>query len=150
MNTRKCLVFPLDKSSALSYYYDEGGDWVVIALNDHQATISADEVRLAHMLKALGNPIRFQIMKTLAERQTCITQEIVDTTPLAQSTVSQHLKVLREAGLIQGEIEGPATCYCINPAAVRWLKEQLDGWLPNCCGPEPAPADQAFIQRRTR
>ena len=87
------------------------------------------------MLKALGNPVRFQIMQTLAERQTCITQEIVDTTPLAQSTVSQHLKVLREAGLIHGEIEGPATCYCVDPEGVRWLKEQIEGWLPDCCEP---------------
>lgn len=93
------------------------------------------EGRLVQMLKALGNPIRFQIMQTLAERQTCITQEIVDRTPLAQSTVSQHLKVLREAGLIKGEIEGPATCYCIDTAGVRWLKEQIEGWLPGCCEP---------------
>jgi ArsR family transcriptional regulator, arsenate/arsenite/antimonite-responsive transcriptional repressor len=93
----------------------------------------SDAERLARMLKALGNPVRFRIMQTLAERRSCITQEIVDTTPLAQSTVSQHLKVLREAGLIQGEIEGPATCYCVNPAGVRWLKEQIEGWLPDCC-----------------
>ena len=86
------------------------------------------------MLKALGNPVRFRIMQTLAERQTCITQEIVETTPLAQSTVSQHLKVLREAGLIRGEVEGPATCYCIDPNGVQWLKEQVEGWLPSCCG----------------
>jgi DNA-binding transcriptional ArsR family regulator len=92
-----------------------------------------DAERLARMLKALGNPVRFRIMQTLAERRSCITQEIVDTTPLAQSTVSQHLKVLREAGLIQGEIEGPATCYCVDPAGVRWLKEQIEGWLPGCC-----------------
>jgi ArsR family transcriptional regulator len=85
------------------------------------------------MLKALGNPVRFRIMRTLADRRTCITQEIVETTPLAQSTVSQHLKVLREAGLIRGEIEGPATCYCIDPAGVRWLKEQVEGWLDGCC-----------------
>jgi len=96
---------------------------------------TADEVRLVQMLKALGNPIRFRIMQTLAERQTCITQEIVATTTLAQSTVSQHLKVLSEVGLIQGEIEGPATCYCINPAAVSWLKQQIERWLPDCCGP---------------
>jgi ArsR family transcriptional regulator, arsenate/arsenite/antimonite-responsive transcriptional repressor len=89
--------------------------------------------RLAAMLKALGNPIRFQIMQTLAERRACITGEIVQTTPLAQSTVSQHLKVLREAGLIRGDIEGPATCYCIDPVGVRWLKEQIEGWLPGCC-----------------
>ena len=76
--------------------------------------VSSDKLRLARMLKALGNPIRFQIVETLAERQMCITSEIVETTPLAQSTVSQHLKVLKEAGLIHGEIEGPATCYCLN------------------------------------
>ena len=95
--------------------------------------LAPDEARLARMLKALGNPIRFQIIQTLAERQTCITQEIVETTPLAQSTVSQHLKVLREAGLIQGGIEGPATCYCLDTEGVRWLKEQIEGWLPHCC-----------------
>ncbi len=93
----------------------------------------ADEARLVRMLKALGNPVRFQIMQTLAERQACITQEIVATTPLAQSTVSQHLKVLREAGLIEGEIEGPATCYCLNQAGIRWLKEQIESWLSSCC-----------------
>ena len=96
-------------------------------------TLSTDQTRLAAMLKALGNPIRFQIMHTLSERQTCITGEIVESTPLAQSTVSQHLKVLREAGLIVGEVEGPATCYCIDPAGIRWLKEQIEAWLPDCC-----------------
>ncbi len=96
-------------------------------------SLSAEEQHLAKMLKALGNPIRFQIMQTLAERQVCMTYEIVATTPLAQSTVSQHLKVLREAGLIEGEIEGPATCYCINSQGVRWLKEQIERWLPYCC-----------------
>lgn len=95
--------------------------------------LSPDEQRLAQMLKALGNPVRFQIMQTLAERQSCMTYELVQTTPLAQSTVSQHLKVLREAGLIHGEVEGPATCYCIDPAGVRWLKQQIEDWLPGCC-----------------
>ena len=95
--------------------------------------VSSDKLRLAKMLKALGNPIRFQIVETLAERQMCITSEIVETTPLAQSTVSQHLKVLKEAGLILGEIEGPATCYCLNPVNIRWLKDQIGNWLPSCC-----------------
>ena len=97
--------------------------------------LAPDAERLASMLRALGNPIRFQIIQTLAERQMCMTYEIVATTPLAQSTVSQHLKVLREAGLIRGEVEGPATCYCLDPAGVRWLKEQIEGWLPACCEP---------------
>jgi len=101
--------------------------------NKKEARLAPDETRLARMLKALGNPIRFQIVKTLAERQMCITQEIVETTPLAQATVSQHLKVLREAGLICGNVEGPATCYCLDPDSIRWLKEQIESWLPHCC-----------------
>ena len=104
-----------------------------ITLKEHVGT--ADDERLVQMLKALGNPIRFRIMQTLAERQMCITQEIVETTPLAQSTVSQHLKVLREAGLIEGEYEGPATCYCLSESGVRWLKDQIESWLPGCCAP---------------
>jgi ArsR family transcriptional regulator len=94
---------------------------------------SPDRIRLAKMLKALGHPIRFQIIETLSKRQTCITNEIVATTPLAQSTVSQHLKVLREAGLIQGVIEGPATCYCLDSSNIQWLKDQIGHWLPDCC-----------------
>jgi ArsR family transcriptional regulator, arsenate/arsenite/antimonite-responsive transcriptional repressor len=98
------------------------------------------EVRLAKMLKALGNPVRFRILQYLAEREMCITGEIVEFTTLAQSTVSQHLKVLRDAGLISGEIEGPATCYCINPDGVQFLKAQIDKWMPDCCKSEPGPA----------
>jgi ArsR family transcriptional regulator len=114
---------------------------------DRGIRLAPDSARLARMLKALGNPVRFRIMQTLAERQTCITQEIVDTTPLAQSTISQHLKVLREAGLIRGEIEGPATCYCLDPQGIRWLKEQIEGWLPGCC--EGAPG-KMFELKPTR
>ena len=62
--------------------------------------LSPEKQRLAKMLKALGNPQRFQIVEFLAQNSTCITGDIVRNTPLAQSTVSQHLKVLREAGLI--------------------------------------------------
>jgi ArsR family transcriptional regulator len=90
-----------------------------------------EKQRLARMLKALGNPVRFQIVEFLASNQMCITGDIVKNTPLAQSTVSQHLKVLREAGLIQGEIEGPSTCYCLDSEGFRWLKEQIGNWLPN-------------------
>lgn len=90
------------------------------------------------MLKALGNPVRFQIVEYLARVQACITNDIVKNTPLAQSTISQHLKVLREAGLVKGEVEGPATCYCLDPEGFRWLKERFNDWLPNdevCCPP---------------
>ncbi len=95
--------------------------------------LTQDEARLAQMLKALGNPVRFRIMQYLAEQQVCITGDIVDFIDMAQSTISQHLKVLREAGLIRGEIEGPATSYCLNPEGILWLKEQIGSWLPDCC-----------------
>lgn len=99
--------------------------------------LSRDDIRLAAMLKALGNPVRFSIMQYLADRQMCITGDIVDFTSLAQSTVSQHLKVLREAGLIEGEVEGPATCYCVSAEGLQFLKDQIESWLPNCCKTEP-------------
>jgi ArsR family transcriptional regulator len=99
--------------------------------------LTQQELRLSLMLKALGNPIRFRIMQYLAQNQVCITGDIVAFTTLAQSTVSQHLKVLREAGLIEGEIEGPATCYCISAAGVRFLKAEVSKWLPTCCAAEP-------------
>jgi len=100
------------------------------------ADLTTDKKRLAQMLKALGNPIRFRIMEYLASNQTCITNDIVNALPLAQSTISQHLKVLREAGLIRGEIEGPATCYCLDTAGIQWLKTQIGNWLPECCPPQ--------------
>ncbi|RPJ43113.1 MAG: ArsR family transcriptional regulator [Chloroflexi bacterium] len=99
--------------------------------------LTRDEVRLASMLKALGNPVRFRIMQYLADHPVCITGDIVEFTTLAQSTVSQHLKVLRDAGLIEGEVEGPATCYCICAEGVQFLKDQVDQWLPDCCTIEP-------------
>ncbi len=77
---------------------------------------------LATLAKALGHPARVQIVRLLARRGTCLCGEIVDELPLAQSTVSQHLKVLKDSGLVQGEIDGPRTCYCIHPRALRRLK----------------------------
>ena len=98
--------------------------------------LSEKELRLAQMFKALGNPIRFRMMHFLAENRMCITGDLVAFTNLAQSTVSQHLKVLREAGLIEGEIEGPATCYCVSEEGLRFLKDEIARWLPNCCAVE--------------
>jgi arsenite methyltransferase len=74
---------------------------------------------LANLAKALGHPARVAIVQFLLEQRACVCGQIVDSLPLAQSTVSQHLKKLREADWIQGEVEGPRTCYCINPAAIQ-------------------------------
>lgn len=98
-------------------------------------SLTGDEIRLVRMFKALGNPQCFHIVETLAECQPCLTYEVVATTPLAQATVSQHLKVLQEAGLVRGEAEGAATCYRLDVDGVRWLKDQIEDWLPGCCVP---------------
>jgi ArsR family transcriptional regulator len=82
---------------------------------------AADE-ELALLAKALGHPARVQIVRLLVRRNACICGDIVDELPLAQSTVSQHLKVLKEAGLVKGEIDGPRVCYCVEPRALRRLK----------------------------
>lgn len=72
------------------------------------------EQELAAFAKALAHPARIAVLKILARRNECICGEIVDELPLAQSTVSQHLKELKEAGLISGTVDGPRSCYCIN------------------------------------
>lgn len=75
---------------------------------------SKKSAELADMAKALSHPARIEILKILSKQQMCICGEIVDELPLSQSTVSQHLKELLNAGLISGTIDGPRSCYCIN------------------------------------
>lgn len=77
---------------------------------------------LAELAKALGHPARVQIVRLLVRKNACICGEIVDELPLAQSTVSQHLKILKDAGLVRGDVDGPRVCYCIEPRALRRLK----------------------------
>ncbi len=77
---------------------------------------------LARLAKALGHPVRVQIVRILARRTTCVCGELVDELPVSQSTVSQHLKCMKEAGLVQGAIDGPRVCYCISPAVLERLK----------------------------
>ncbi len=69
---------------------------------------------IAHFAKALGHPARIAILHFLASQETCFFGDIHDVLPIAKATVSQHLKELKEAGLIQGDIEGPKVRYCIN------------------------------------
>jgi ArsR family transcriptional regulator len=81
----------------------------------------ADE-ELAEFAKAIGHPTRVQILRILVRKSGCVCGDIVDELPLAQSTVSQHLKVLKECGLIRGDVDGPRVCYCIEPRTLRRLK----------------------------
>ena len=84
---------------------------------------------LATLAKALGHPARVRIMRLLLVRDSCFCGEIVEQLPLSQATVSQHLKVLKEAGLIEGEIEGPRTCYYASRKRLAELHTLLGGLM---------------------
>lgn len=81
--------------------------------------------QVAGLCKALGHPARVAIMRLLLKRESCVCGEIVHELPLAQATVSQHLKKLKEAGLIRGAVEGQNVCYCVESAAVERLKRLI-------------------------
>jgi ArsR family transcriptional regulator len=82
---------------------------------------------LAKLAWALAHPARVRILRILLCREACVCGELVDQFDLAQSTVSQHLKILKESGLVQGEVEGPKVCYCVNRAALERLKSLIAG-----------------------
>jgi ArsR family transcriptional regulator len=82
---------------------------------------------LAGLAKALAHPVRVRIMRLLLDRTTCCCGDLVDELPIAQATVSQHLKVLRDAGLVQGTIAGPQVRYCANRGRLEELSELLGG-----------------------
>jgi ArsR family transcriptional regulator len=99
------------------------------------ADLTTDEERAAEVFRALGNPARLRIVRELARRNACVTGDLVDVLPLAQSTVSQHLKVLKEAGIVAGELGGEA-CYCLDRDVMRWLAAfSIDLCCPpgDCC-----------------
>ncbi len=89
---------------------------------NHSDKFSPYEVSVARMCKALAHPARIAIIRILAERTSCVCGELVTTLPLAQATISQHLKELKDAGLIRGDVDGPRVCYCIDPKG--WKKAQ--------------------------
>lgn len=81
---------------------------------------------LPDKLRALGHPARLEILTTLARRGHCVCGEIVEVLPLAQSTVSEHLRILKAAGLVQGTIDGRRSCYCLDPAGIAALRHELE------------------------
>ncbi len=97
---------------------------------------SAEDVELAEFAKALGHPARIAILKTLAEKNECVCGEIVEILPLAQATVSQHLKELKKAGLVKGRISGAKSCYCINEEVFARFADLIKGYtgsITSCC-----------------
>lgn len=98
------------------------------------------DVTVSKYAKALSHPARIAILNLLIQKKTCICGDIVEELPLAQSTVSQHLKVLKEAGLIKGDIDGSTVCYCIDEKewqiAKNILNDLFESYQPstgNCC-----------------
>jgi ArsR family transcriptional regulator len=96
--------------------------------------------RIADYAKAMAHPARVAILRVLMKRQSCVCGDIVEELPLSQSTVSQHLKELKLAGIIKGEIDGPKICYCIDAGAWALMKENMlefyesfQETADNCC-----------------
>ncbi len=95
--------------------------------------------KLAQMMKALGHPARIAIIQHLVKSQACICGELVEELGLAQATISQHLKELKNVGLIQGTIEGTSVCYCIDPKVWKQFSSALNTFFvaytnkENCC-----------------
>jgi ArsR family transcriptional regulator len=83
---------------------------------------SQTDETLAKMAWAIAHPARVKLLRILIERSSCVCGELVELMPLSQSTVSQHLKILKESGIVQGEIAGPKVCYCVNQNGLTLLK----------------------------
>jgi ArsR family transcriptional regulator, arsenate/arsenite/antimonite-responsive transcriptional repressor len=94
---------------------------------DKEKKLLLDQESFALLCKALSHPARLKIIQYLKEVDQCICGTIVETLPLAQSTVSQHLKVLKKSDLIRGEVDGPRTCYCLNPGVLEKFKKMAAG-----------------------
>ena len=94
-----------------------------------------EQNRLAVMLKALAHPARIAILQQIIKANACICGDLVDDLGLAQATISQHLKELKNAGLIQGTIEGVSVCYCIEPEAWKLLQSELHLFMGSYCDP---------------
>jgi len=100
---------------------------------------SPDTIRLAEWAKALGHPARIAILRILIRKNACVCGTLVEELPLSQATVSQHLKVLKSAGLIQGNIDGPRICYCIHPPTWTELRTHFGSFFDSfstsntCC-----------------
>lgn len=96
---------------------------------------STEQNRLAELAKAIAHPARIAILQYLAKTNQCVCGDIVEELPLSQSTVSQHLKALKQTGLIHGNIEGTSICYCLNPQVLEETRLLLASFFTkvNCC-----------------
>src|SRR5215210_3827731 len=103
------------------------------------ALFSKQQNDIAGMAKALAHPARIAILQHLVKKNACICGDLVDELGLAQATISQHLKELKTAGIIQGSIEGASVCYCIDPVTWKKFRDLFNGFfkevalVKNCC-----------------
>jgi len=86
---------------------------------------TVDEARVVGMLRAIANPARFRIVQLLAARRGCVCGDLVADLPLAQPTVSEHLRVLKDAAIVRGTIEGPNSCYCLDQSSLQFLADAV-------------------------
>ena len=91
------------------------------------------QIRTAELAKALGHPARVAILEILAQRKECICGDITDELPLAQSTVSQHLKALKKVGIIKGDVDGVRVCYCIDESTANEFRSLLSPIMEKIC-----------------
>ncbi len=97
---------------------------------------SDEQNRLATLAKVFAHPARIAIVEYLFKNQTCVVNTLLDELPLSQSTISQHLKEMKNAGIIKGEVEGTNICYCLNSEVMLELSDKLNqlvGEIKNCC-----------------
>lgn len=94
---------------------------------------STEQVRIAELAKALAHPARVAIVQYLMKAEECICGDLVDALPLSQSTVSQHLKALKSAGIITGSVEPPKVCYCLNMEVLREFRAAFGEMFSRCC-----------------
>jgi ArsR family transcriptional regulator len=106
--------------------YSAGGRSLMVNLKSFEVgSEQLDDDAFALMCKAMGHAVRVRILEHLKQVNSCVCGKIVEILPLAQSTVSQHLKILKEAGLVRGEVEGPAICYCVDKMNLERFKQRV-------------------------
>jgi len=106
------------------------------------------DARFVRICKALGHPLRARIVDFIAQQDVCIVVELAGRFRVAQSTMSEHLRILKDAGLVTGVIEGPRTCYCLDPDALSWFASEVSRRVgAYASAPKQAPSRQPRLAR---
>ena len=120
------MDFSLDMGASPIYRKSTIDDKLRVEKEDTMEPRLLDHEQFAAICKALGHPARVAIVMHLLQTRQCVCGRIVEILPLAQSTVSQHLKALKEAGLVRGEVDGPRVCYCLDMDLLEKFKKTVE------------------------